>query len=86
VIAPGLSRNQPCSTVFVLCVTGRRRTWPVAGSNKVSTLLVPRRTHSCGTRAGASRDCQLLPGHGTVWNGPASSSHQTDSPSDVPSV
>jgi hypothetical protein len=85
-IASKLSRSQPCRTLFVLRVAGRRHTRPVAGSNKVKILLVPRRTYSCGKRAGASRGCQLLPGYGTVWNGPASSSHQTARPSDVPSV
>src|SRR3954462_5670725 len=78
--------SQGCKIAFVLRVTGWSCTCPVAGWNRVRILAVPARTYSCGCVAGQPFSCQLKPGCGTVWNGPASSSHQTDSPSCDPSV
>src|SRR3954471_186443 len=42
--------------------------------------------YSCGWVAGWPRGCHDTPECGTAWNGPASSSHQTESPSCAPSV
>ena len=66
-------------------VAGRRLTRPVAGWNRVRILAVPARTYSCGWVAGRPSGRQLPPGCGTVWKGPASSSHQTASPIRAPS-
>src|SRR3954465_5056855 len=42
--------------------------------------------YSCGCVAGWPRGRHDTPGCGTAWKGPASSSHQTESPSCAPSV
>ena len=78
--------SQGCSTAFGQVVAPSTRTRPSAGWNRVSTLAVPSRTYSCGCRAGSPSGRQDGPGCGTVWNGPASSSHQTASPSASPSA
>src|SRR3954452_511266 len=51
-ICPKASFSQPCRTVFVPLVAGRRLTRPVAGWNRVRILAVPARTYSCGWVAG----------------------------------
>src|SRR4051812_13590854 len=76
--------SQGCKIAFVLRVTGWSCTCPVAGWNRVRILAVPARTYSCGCVAGRPFSCQLKPGCGTVWNGPASSSHQTEAPAVIP--
>src|SRR5664279_4646161 len=78
--------SQPCRTELVQEVTGCRYTCPVAGWNRVRILIVPPRTYSCGCVAGWPCGRQLLPGCGTAWNGPASSSHHTARPRPEPSV
>ncbi len=70
---------------FVQLVTPVTRTVPVAGWKRVSSLAVPLRTYSCGWWAGSPAGCQLPPGYGAVWNGPASSSVHTASPAAAPS-
>src|SRR5215216_7405781 len=57
-----------------------------AGWKRVSNFAVPWRTYSWGLRFGSPIGCQLLPGYGTVWYGPASSSVHTVSPKLSPSV
>ncbi len=74
------SCSQGCSTAFVHRCAGCSRTWPEAGWNRVRILVVPPRTYSCGWVAGWPRGCHDVPGCGTAWKGPASSSHQTDNP------
>ncbi len=66
-------------------VTPLTRTSPLAGWNRVSSLAVPLRTYSWGRWAGSPAGCQCPPGHGTVWNGPASSCVHTASPVASPS-
>jgi hypothetical protein len=85
-IAVRRSRSQGCSTALVPRSAGCSRTWPDAGWNRVRILVVPPRMYSCGCFAGCSRGCHDTPGCGTAWKGPASSSHQTDSPSSAPRV
>src|SRR5215210_7722474 len=85
-IALRRSRSHGCRTAFVQQAADCSRTWPVAGWNRVRILVVPPRMYSCGWVAGCSRGCHDTPACGTAWNGPASSSHQTDSPSWAPSV
>jgi hypothetical protein len=85
-IGVSVSFSRPCRTAFVPLVTGRRRTRPVAGWNRVRILAVPPRTYSCGRVAGRPCGRQRPPGCGTAWNGPASSSHQTAKPRAEPSV
>src|SRR5215213_3299159 len=80
------SRSQGCSPALVPQVAGWSRTWPDAGWNRVKILVVPPRTYSCGWVAGWPRGRHDTPGCGTAWKGPASSSHQTESPSCAPSV
>src|SRR5215207_8225373 len=67
-------------------LTPRTRTSPLAGWKRVSNLAVPWRTYSWGLRFGSPIGCQLTPGYGTVWYGPASSSVHTVSPELSPSV
>ena len=62
------------------------RTVPEAGWNRLMILAVPLRTYSCGWRAGFPSGRHEGPGCGTVWNGPASSSHHTGKPSDSPNA
>src|SRR3954470_6803579 len=49
--------SQACRTMFGLWRTGRRRTWPVVGSNNVRILIVPSRWYSWGWQ-------KMVPGHG----------------------
>src|SRR3954452_25431679 len=85
-IALRRSRSHGCRIAFVPRVADCSRTWPEAGWNRVRILVVPPRMYSCGCVAGRPRGCHDTPECGTAWNGPASSSHQTESPSWVPSV
>ena len=78
--------SQPCRTSLGQPVTPLSWTRPSEGWNKVSTLAVPLRMYSCGCRAGSPCGCQLWPGYGAVWNGPAWSQHQTDKPNGSPSA
>src|SRR3954463_13799139 len=85
-IALRCSRSHGCRTALVPRAADCSRTWPVAGWNRVRILVVPPRMYSCGCVAGWPRGRHDTPGCGTAWKGPASSSHQTDSPSWAPSV
>src|SRR3982750_4275235 len=85
-IALRCSRSQGCSTALGPRAAGCSRTWPDAGWNRVRILVVPPRMYSCGCWAGRPRGCHDTPECGTAWNGPASSSHQAESPSCAPSV
>src|SRR3954454_3587809 len=85
-IALRRSRSHGCRTALVPRAADCSRTWPVAGWNRVRILVVPPRMYSCGWRAGGPRGRHDTPECGTAWNGPASSSHQTESPSCAPSV
>lgn len=69
--------SQAWRTALVVEVAPSTSTRPDAGWNSVSTLAVPLRTYSCGCRAGSPSGRHDPPGCGTVWNGPASSQHQT---------
>jgi hypothetical protein len=80
------SRSHGCSTAFVHRSVEDNRTWPEAGWNRVRILVVPPRIYSCGWMAGWPCGCHDTPGCGTAWNGPASSSHQTERPKCAPSV
>src|SRR3954465_7139922 len=83
-IALRRSRSHGCRTALVPRAADCSRTWPVAGWNRVRTLVVPPRMYSCGWVAGWPRGRHDTPGCGTAWKGPASSSHQTESPSAAP--
>src|SRR3954451_21874873 len=85
-IALRRSRSHRCRTALVPRAVDSSRTWPVAGWNRVRLLVVPPRMYSCSCVAGWPRGRHDTPGCGTAWNGPASSSHQTESPSWAPSV
>src|SRR4051794_26657271 len=85
-IALRCSRSHGCRTALVPRAADCSRTWPVAGWNRVRILVVPPRMYSCGCVAGWPRGRHDTPGCGTAWTGPASSSHQTESPSCAPSV
>src|SRR5215204_4653738 len=80
------SLGQGWSASLVARLTPRTRTSPLAGWKRVSNLAVPWRTYSWGLRFGSPIGCQLTPGYGTVWYGPASSSVHTVSPELSPSV
>ncbi len=69
---------------MVVEVAPSTSTRPVAGWNSVSTFAVPLRTYSWGWHAGAPSGRHDAPGWGTVWNGPASSPHQTGRPPAAP--
>jgi hypothetical protein len=58
----------------------------VAGWNRLKSLAVPRRTYSWGLRFGSPIGCQLAPGYGVLWYGPASSSVHTAKPDSSPSL
>src|SRR3954466_10521270 len=85
-IALRRSRSHGCRTALVPRAADCSRTWPVAGWNRVRILVVPPRMYSCGGGAGWPPGRHDTPECGTTWNGPASSSHQTESPSCAPSV
>src|SRR5215217_9399904 len=76
--------SSPCSqgwsTALVAFVTPLARSSPVAGRNSVSSLAVPPRTYSCGSRTGSPTGAQLAPAWGIAWYGPASSWHQSGTP------
>ena len=80
----GLLAKMLATAAIVVAVSAL--TWPVAGWNRVRILVVPPRMYSCGWVAGWPRGRHDTPGCGTAWKGPASSSHQTESPSCAPSV
>src|SRR3954451_20366780 len=63
-ISSKVSRNHLCKIALVVLATGRTRTWPVAGWNRVRTLIVPSRTYSPGGVVGPPSGCQWLPGWG----------------------
>src|SRR3954463_15905502 len=85
-IALRCSRSHGCRPALVPRAVDCSRTWPVAGWNRVRILVVPPRMYSCGCVAGWPRGRHDTPGCGTAWKGPASSSHQTESPSWAPSM
>ncbi|HEX2187083.1 MAG TPA: transposase [Chloroflexota bacterium] len=60
-------RSQGCNTTLGALVTPLARTSPVAGRNSVSSLAVPPRTYSCGSRAGSPTSCHLAPAWGMAW-------------------
>src|SRR4051794_235162 len=70
-ICPKASFSQPCRTVFVPLVAGRRLTRPVAGWNRVRILAVPARTYSCDWVAGGAPRPPPPPRGGTGWEGAA---------------